>query len=335
MTVGNVHAASQSAVAQRVGEKPEPKYVGVSANSEHAIRTRESPEDPSKDGDLLAILQRQFAVSLTDAQRTAIADAASRVQEPPLVIGGGLYLGKLSLPVDAEALDALYVAQAWQPAQRAATSLTTQPTRIELPAASALTSLATMLKGAVNLQREMAPPNAIDDAGKPAAEQVPGLFLMTQDSASRDSSGGARDDDCARQLLNEQDGGSVAYHYGTLPLLIAEQLVELDLVYFRERHRTEHSSNLRRLVMTFRTESLGRVQIVAQALAEHLAVQISSESAESNAALMARAQDVTDLLSRLGWNVDAVKYELCSEPPRAASHVIAHVLNAETLDRLV
>jgi len=334
MTVGNVHAALQAAVTQRTGDKVELRYVDVPPNSERAMR-RQSTEDPSKDGDLIATLQRQFAVSLSDAQRTAIADATSRVQEPRLMIGGGLYLSKLSLPVDAEALDALYVAQVWQQSEGAAPSRSAPRMSIDLAGASAMTSLATKLRGAVNPHRDGTSSNVVEDPSLTTAEPAPGLPLMTQDSAPRDSHGGERHDDLARQLLNEQDGGSVAYHYGTLPLLIADQLVELDLVYFRERVRTEHSSNRRRLVMTFRTESLGRVQIVAQALAEHLAVEISSESTESNAALMAHAQDVGDLLSRLGWNVDAVRYELRSEAPRAAGQVIAHVLNAETLDRLV
>jgi Flagellar hook-length control protein FliK len=315
-----------------VGDKLELKYVGMPPAAE------DEPSAP--EGDLLTDLENRHAVSLSEAQRTAITHAMNAVPEPQLTAGAGLYLSKLALPLEADALDALYRAQTWQPPASAATGLanTVPRTIAEFAAASATTPLATMLRRAVNLQADSAPPDVGDSLGNEAsmpAAQGLGFPITAQDATERDSHDGARKDDLAHQLLNEPDGGSVAYHYGTLPVMIADQLVELDLVYFRERLRTEGSSNTRRLVMTFKTENLGRVQIVAQALAEHLSVEISSETPDSNAALAAHSQDVTDLLARLGWNVDAVKYELRPDPPRAASHVIAHVLNADTLNRWV
>lgn len=91
----------------------------------------------------------------------------------------------------------------------------------------------------------------------------------------------------------------------------------------------------RRLVMTFSTANLGRVEVVARALDERLAVSIATDSAQSRDLLAAGAKDVRALVERLGWNVESVSYDVAADLDRAAHHVIDHVLNGDTLSALV
>jgi Flagellar hook-length control protein FliK len=314
-----------------IGEKLELKYVGTSSADDAQGAAAETAV-AERTGDSITDLQDQLPADLNDAQRTAIGDALRAAAEPQLLASGGLFLGRLSLPFDAEALNALYVAQRWAPT-RAEDATVAHAVNTGAGGAGRIPSLAALLQQALEQPTDAGSwQPAVDGGGERAGAAAP---LVAHEGAHADQQHGERNQDLARQLLNEQDGGSIAYRYGTLPLLIAGQLVELDLVYFHERTRSERSANLRRLVMTFKTERLGRVQVVAQALAEHLSIEIASDSRQANAALAAHEEEIKDLLTQLGWNVDGVEYELDPDPRRAASHVIAHVLNSDRLDRLV
>lgn len=319
LTAGRAVRTSVTAI----GDKLELKYVGPAAP--------ETSQEPSSEAatpdqaDVIDDLESRYALTLSDVEQAAIRGAIASGADPELMAGAGLFLSKLSLPVDADALHALYQAQSWSTAAVENAGALRAPNGDE----QTLRLAAAMRQILDTTSSSMSPTVA---ATTTAADQNATVLLGSSTDESRDE-GGKRD--LASRLLNEQDGGSVAYHYGTLPVLIGDQLVELDLVYFRERARPERDSNTRRLVMTFKTERLGRVQVVAQALAERLSMEITAESSESSAALAAHESEVKDLLTRLGWTVDAVRYELDTSPRRAAGHVIAHVLSADTLNRFV
>ena len=157
--------------------------------------------------------------------------------------------------------------------------------------------------------------------------------LQQQDTDTDDPNRDQRE--LAQRLLNEQDDSSVAYRFGTLPVLVADQLIELDIVHFDERRREDRAAGMRRLVMTFSTSTLGRVEVVAQALAERLSIAITTDSPQGREALAASSQDVRDLVGRLGWNVETVSCDVRERVDRAARHVIDHVLNGDSLSALV
>jgi flagellar hook-length control protein FliK len=250
--------------------------------------------------DALAQLAMRYSVALQPAQRAAIERAAEDAQQPDTMIEGGMFLSKLALPVDDTSLQAVYSAQRWGTGGNAAAT----PTESPPPNAAALTKLAEQMLAA----------------------------LQPHSDGDRDSDA---ERDLAQRLLNEQDEGSVAYSFGVLPILIDDQLLELDLVHFRERRREDAPSGMRRLVMTFSTPTLGRVEVLAQALGDRLTIGMVTDSLTSREILAARGAEVRDLLARLGWNVEAVSYEYNADVSRAARRVLTHVLNSETLSRWV
>jgi hypothetical protein len=135
----------------------------------------------------------------------------------------------------------------------------------------------------------------------------------------------------ARWLLNIQNDGSVAYRYGTLPVMVAGQLVELDLVLFQQRPSQAATTQIRRLVMTLDTQSFGSLQVEARALDNRLAITFTGQSPEAAADLASYSGEVRQLASRLGWNVEAVGYEY-GRTGRAARQIIDHVLSEGTVD---
>jgi hypothetical protein len=285
------------AVVTAVGEKLELRYVG-----EERTAAVEKEELEAQVDDAIVEQAQRYAVNLQAPQLTTIEQAMREVAEPQAMLAGGLFLGKLGLEVEPANLHALYAAQKWH--ARAIDATTDRD-------ASQMASIAT-----------------------PAllAEQ---MLAVLQEGASRPGAPDRDERGRARRLLNAPDDSSVSYRYGVLPVLIADQLVELDVVHFRERRRDDASAGNRRLVMTFSTSNLGRVEVVARALSERLAISIATDSPQARDLLAAGASDVRALAERLGWNVESVSYEIAADTNRAARHVIDHVLNGDTLSALV
>jgi hypothetical protein len=285
------------AVVTAVGEKLELRYAGADLLAE-AAKDREAEEQDS-----IIEHARRYAVELQAPQRVAIEQAMQQVAEPQAMLAGGLFLGKLGLHVDAANLQALYAIQNW-PAGA-----------VDAPTLDDVVEVA---------------------AGTPPAALATQMLTILQESTAQAGAPDRNERERARRLLNEPDDSSVSYRFGVLPVLIADQLVELDIVHFRERRRDDgDSASSRRLVMTFSTSNLGRVEVVASALAERLAISITTDSPQARDLLAAGARDVRALVERLGWNIDSVAYDVAPTLDRAARHVIDHVLNGDTLSALL
>jgi hypothetical protein len=284
------------AVVTAVGDKLELRYVG---EDRRVVAAQDARVD---EDDFILERARRHAVELHALQRTTIEQAMQQVAEPQSMLAAGLFLGKLDLSVDPANLHALYAIQQWP-----RTAADAQP--IDNTFATGL-------------------------AAAPAAVAAQMLAVL-QESGTPTSAQDRDERERARKLLNEPDDSSVSYRFGVLPVLIADQLVELDIVHFRERRRDDAPADSRRLVMTFSTANLGRVEVVARALDERLAISMATDSAQSHELLAASAQDVRSLIERLGWNVESVSFDVAADVGRAARHVIDHVLSGDTLSALV
>lgn len=300
------------ATVTAVGDTMELRYTGgdvvAAAMTEHEAKSE----------DALAQHEKRFRVALPEVDRTKLQAALRDVEDVDTMMDAGLFLGKLAVPLDAPKLQAVYDSQRWgESGTRAA------PTG-SLQSALSNTDVDQLAAAVERALRE--PPTA----------------LAASDSSSSQafqSGDGAQDDErrqLAWELLNDQDGGSVEYRYGVLPLIIADQLFELDLVYFQDRHpAADASTRSKRMVMTLNAPALGRVEVLAQAIGERLTVTIKSDSEASRQILSAEQERVRELLARLGWGVDGVTYEIDGIDTRAAGHVVDHVLSGDSLSRWV
>jgi hypothetical protein len=297
-------AAAQSETAEAEAAEAEAQAADAGADA-RAVEANTPP--------LLRTLAARYRVAL-DAEATAtIARSAAQAEDPELMTRGGLFLQKLVQHVSAKDLDALY--RALSVAERAPAAASTQPP-IELGDLSEAGDFATTLADAF-------------DAGTAARDQaaVPGMGAEAHDDGTGD------DARRAVRLLNLQDEGRVAWRYGTLPLLVGGQLVELELVMFRERESHATRGSLRRLVMTLDTTHFGRVRVEARAVDDRLIVKLSAPHAEAVETLAGYGAEVRAAIGQLGWNVDDVRYEIEAPHASAAQAVVSHVLSAGSVDR--
>jgi flagellar basal-body rod protein FlgF len=162
--------------------------------------------------------------------------------------------------------------------------------------------------------------HALQIVAEPAAPQIAevcGKVVRADAKSTSESSG------LLRQECIEQDPAALDAHetvldvdtdarqsLGTLPVLVGGELVELDLVVFRQRRPGQETSVRGRLVMTLTTQSSGRVQIDAQALADRLIIKFSGSSIRDTEELARYADELRELVARFGWHVEAVTYEI-------------------------
>ena len=138
----------------------------------------------------------------------------------------------------------------------------------------------------------------------------------------------------ARFLLNVPVDASVARHYGTVPVLVSGQLVELQFVAFQHRETPVDKTPVRRLVMTLTPPALGPLQVAAQAQGNRLSITFTSESAHTTEVLATHAHEVRELVGRLGWQVDSVVYST-APTSGAAQLAMTHALLGSTMDQLL
>jgi hypothetical protein len=312
-----------TAQVEAKGDKLELRYLeaqpGTRENSAdayaQALNLPQSTDDAGAAPPWLAALANQFKVTLDAPARAAIERAVAKAGNPDLMSRGGLFLQKLLRKVDSQDLEALYRTLSPHDESRSAVALTRVP--IGLDDLSGPEDVAATLADALD-----AAPSANTSA------QIPDIGDQANSDAGADSDG-----ERAARLLNVQDEGSVAWRFGTLPLLVGGQLIELDLVMFRERDAQPRRGTLRRLVMTLDTTHFGRVHVEARAVDSRLTVTLSAPTRDAVDVLSAYGSDVRSAIERLGWSVDDLRYELSAPHAGAAQSVVQHVLSAGTVDQ--
>ena len=312
-----------SAQVEAKGEKLELRYLdtGPRAGSpEQSLDAFVLPLEHGQAGDdagpappWLAALAAQYRVPLDARAREAIERAAAKAGDPELMTRGGLFLQKLLRNVDAQDLEALY--RTLSPGESSPVAAFTQAP-IGLDDLSGADDVAATLADALEAPRE-----------------APGAQVPNVGAESDGGEGNEQDFQRAARLLNLQDEGSVAWRFGTLPLLVGGQLIELDLVMFRERDGQAKRGALRRLVMTLDTTHFGRVHVEARAVDSRLMVKMSAASSDAVEVLSAYGADVRAAIERLGWAVDDIRYEITAPHTGAAQSVVHHVLSAGTVDQ--
>jgi hypothetical protein len=302
-----------TAQVEAKGDKLELRYLGAGPRSNaggNAV-VAETPEsaEPASGLDGLAA---QYRVPLDARARLAIARATAQARDADSMALGGLFLQKLARNVEARDLEALY--RALNPDERTPAAV--------VPAAIEIEDLA----GDDDLGARLA--DAMDNAAVEASDGH--VEAATADAGDQ---GAQQDSQRATRLLNLQDEGSVAWRYGTLPMLVGGKLIELDLVMFRERDAHAKQGGLRRLVMTLDTTHFGRVHVEARAVGSRLMVTLSASTSDAVEQLSAYGGDVRSAIERLGWAVDEVRYEIGAPQSAAAKSVVQHVLSAGSVDQ--
>lgn len=282
---------------------PDPEAGGLEADANQQAAAADTALESQLD-----TLNARYGVPLTADDHARLKAAMKSVTEPGNMALAGLYLARLGFPLTPTSLNALYEAQ-----EAPSGSPATAPAALNLSAQSATIE--------AFVERMDLALNGPGTAGAAGGEQ-------------RDAADPGTDRDLARHLLNVPVGVAVARHYGTVPVLVSGQLLELQFVALQHRESPQEQTPVRRLFMTLATTALGRLQIAAQAQGKRLSITFTSGSSHATEALAAHAHEVRELVGRLGWQVDSVVYST-GRANGAAQIAMTHALLPNTMDQLL
>lgn len=295
---------------------------------------------------LLEQLIGRYQATLSPADRAQLGKAVRSAADGANMGLAGIMLSKLGLPQSSELLGALYTNLTRRPAATSAAEVVAQleaaaPGAVAAPT-QAIQQLGEMLKTAIEDRtrahdsREQAA-SGTPQMSLPVAGAAPEAVRQVRADGDERNQRGIRD--LGRWLLNAQTGGSVAHRHETLPLLLGDQLVEVDLALFSQQRDGEQkpAARHRQLVFSLNTESLGRVEISARLVGERLRVQVATEDSDTTAFMAEHATALREALQQLGWTLDEVVYETRPAPVAgsATQAVVEHVIRQDSLNRLV
>jgi hypothetical protein len=311
-----------------------------------------------------ALLQR-YRIELTEADRATLLSAARAAEDPEAMGLAGAMLSKLGLPQASVLLEALYRAQLAGPVNKLAgsdTALETLPQvagNAQLSPAlqmSSIRELSQLLAGITDAQSPMgssaiggrdtsadvgagagAPAQSLQSAIRRSGQQA--RLESLSDRGIRTKAKDAAQALLADRILNAQTGGVVSHRSGLLPLLVGGKLVEVSFALFEQGQPAARNRDLqhRQVIFSLHTDLLGRVDVVARIAAEHVRVQITTDSEDRTAQTAGHADVLKNELAGSGWHIDEVAYGTRAQSTHntVVRAVIEHVVSLDSLNRLV
>jgi hypothetical protein len=320
-----------------LGDRVELQYLPEGrqpASMSTGVEAREPVTSPPPLNELDALLLRYQAKLSADGREIllrAIRSAANR----EWTALAGVMLAKLQLPQDTRLLASIAAGLARNPANEAAEPR--DATLVPLAGPAVTRQLRELVKQAL---RESGGPDgaAIESSGAaPDSHQpsIPDTGLGKSPGERRDS----RFAGLAASVLNAQGGGSVAHRVGTLPLIVGDRLIEVDVAVFDQEQGRQAQSGTRHraLVFVLNLTRLGRVEISASVVEDRVRVRIGADRPESVEWLSQHGAGLREALVEAGWAVDEIGYGDAGADAGnpAVRSVVEHVIAQDSLNRLV
>lgn len=303
------------AVVEATGDRLELRYVGEQATKPLLAESVLPPLSGMTADEMLPVLSDFYRVPLSHADDQLLRNLADSARDPARMLMSGLFLARMQTELNPGILGALYQLQVSSGTQPASAGRSpSDPARLSAATAdhSEIDELSMSLLDALTPQDVGGIRSVADSEGD---DEHPATI--------------------AQRLLNRPEEGSIQHQYGHLPLLVAGELVELDLAMFTPKSADAAKTSNRRLVMSFSTETFGAIQIEAKAIDQRLVVTLTGESAAAIDTLAAHENEVRRAAERLGWAVEVISYDVTPQVARAARDVVDHVLSTGTVNRLL
>lgn len=334
-----------------IGDRVEMQRVQFNdPNAGSAVSTTKIPAQTTLSGTktpgLEAMLAR-YQVDLRSADQTVLTRAMRGAQDSQAMGMAGILLNRLGLPQSQELLSALYgTLMARRVSGAGNDAIDIQPmldavAGLGVSSASVVMQLGDVVRQALeqtNVNRTESETRDIDlqDKGHDVASASP-------DAQQAETGSDASGQDFAKQLgqflLNVQTEGSVAHRSGTIPLLLGNRLIEVDVALFEQRREPEQKTDARHRHLVFRlnTEHLGQVEISARLVGDRVRVRITADEETGTENLAHHTEALRSALNAAGWSIDEIVHETRTKGGHnsVAHAVVEHVITQGSLNHLI
>lgn len=333
-----------------IGERVEVQRVhgGAGTGEERRVADQAAWTIASSGGQKLpdqvqALLDR-FQVSLSAADQHSLMTAVRAAGDGQAVALAGAMLAKLGLSQAPELLAAVQASLRKARDGKASGAVAAANLDALMAAtagagpAAAMTQLAGLVRQVLEDGLAGDPHRTtVDATGQRAGAAVEAGSDTPAQDGQADAGDGSRQ--LGLWLLNAQTDGAVAHRMGTIPLLVAGRLVEVEIALFEERPNRGTKSELqhRQLVFSLRSDTFGPMEIAARMAGDRVRLRVATEDETKTGMLAAHMQHLKDLLAEQGWVVDEIAY--ATQRPDGSSAgaraVIDHVISADSLNRVM
>jgi hypothetical protein len=278
----------------------------------------------------------------------AVERLAGQAANPSTMLLGASALAKIGLPFSSELVEAVYALLSGGavggifPLRPDAIVIETMGAGTRTRAASrdpaAVAAFAQLLRAEFELSREVliqAP--ALEGATGDAAGTVG--RRRTDSDQSGEGGGALGGEGLSGALFNVQVEGSVSHAVATLPFIVDGRLVELDVALFQQEKNADHGGALPhgRVVIALNTDHLGRVQIVATLVGDHVHLNLTSDDGGAAEYMAGNAPALRAQVQADGWVVDGIRYGVDEpgNPSAVLRTVLEHVVSGDSFSRLI
>ena len=356
-----------SAVPMKIGELIHGRVVGIGerielqriflqdATGQNTLPKQNAPQDlagrSGNQGDALNTLLVRYQAQLPPDEQVVLTRAMRTSGDANAMAMAGILLNKLGLTQSPELLNAVYASLIARRTQAESGSSTdrnavdVQPLMVAMgalgvPNAGMLTQLGDVLRQTLEQgSTGTGDANNNVEAGKPPVLTVSGESDASQADTQQGHGGQAQTMELGQFLLNAQTDGSVAHRMGTIPLLLGNRLIEVEVALFEQRRDAEQKPDARHRHLVFRlnTDTLGQVEISARLSGERARVQVAAQDATTTASLSAQAENLRTALTKNGWLIDEITYETRQDNGHngVVHAVVEHVIRQGSLNQLV
>jgi len=288
----------------------------------------------------------RYQVVLSDVDTAVLSRLVKSASDPASTLLVGVLLSKIGLNQSPELLRAVSrhletsTGSVVRQADRAALPLDTQLTTDHGPRHDE-NELASRIAAMLDfVPHRPASPEPDEAEPKPVfldtSPDEPGVERRdTSDSGSQQD----HEFNLGRWLLNVQSDGTVSHRVGTVPFLLGDRLIEVEVAVFDQREGTTLRDGVRhrQLVFSLDLDSLGHLEIVARVAGNRLRVTVRAESSEITETLAGFMGPLRGGLSAGGWFVDELVYETCERQKSSCvtRSAVEHLICQDSLNRLM
>ncbi len=321
-----------------LGDKVELKRLAVPGENSQLSETQPRPQIlSSKWESMLREAMQDFHVEFSAQEKTAIISMLKRVEQPQSLLMSAIALVKQNLPVSEQLLQLM---SEFKKERFSLLPVDQVAPRIEYVEVASDEFNSVGLTGLINefmrlvdeqkhITREFFEKNAMQSQSEETSvySQEQERFDHNQNFAMK------------WQLLNSQIDGAVQHRVVTLPIWLADRLVEVNIAIYEQNKKHQHSEdiNFRKIIFSLQLENLGQVDIEIILQNKNARLHISSDSRDSTEYLLEYAAGLNRDLNHHAWSLDEVAYstKTSDEQGNVLNSIIQHYVAQDSLSQLM
>lgn len=295
-----------------------------------------------KSGNRAAMILQNYRVNLSAEEQVSLISNLKTLDAVDTIALTAVVLNKMGVQVTSDTLNTLYPVLSDKLKQK----FNLQEIMAEVgfekassePATEAtIKDLADFIYSVVDIthnDQNFAPLIDVVNQGQSVSEQ--GVELDMEFSGDENSNNDKYFDP-TRILLNTQSDGAVSHRVCTVPFMLNNQLVEVDVALFSQKHNVNFNThNHKRIVLSLDLDTIGKIEIEVRLAGKHARINLNTENNIITNELVKYMPNLKADFENKNLNIDELSYGVKEKSSIGAvmGSVVEHYITQDSLSRL-